>query len=299
MSSVCRSLGVLLLTVSALLAEVSAVRLDLTDTESARSGYLALPFRIWGSGQYRPDPTQRITVISLSNSRGGYGLTLAGPESGDGRWLAGLGMPYPSKANWYTNSFFTFSCGAIKSTDCQVEILACQSGADRGVAQLRYRTEGFAARLEIMLLEDDDRLLLTLYPEQVPAGAENYRLDLLCYPGSYGGGFKEGEALRQREARTAQRTLSPSATIPLNPDESWICFYDNYFDVAQNRGEGPCAVLYNPAHVQRAETVVSNYACTLRLTYPSSQPAALMLWDCNGQGNRAVLDFMQALQVSD
>jgi len=288
----------LLVAAVSLLAGVSVVRLDLDDSEAARSNYQALPFRLWGSGKYHPDPTQRVTIVTLSNSRCGYVLQLSGTQSTEGGWKAALGMPYPSKANWYSNAFFTFHCGTVKSTDCHVEILECRNGAEQGLVQLRYSTHDFSARLEIILLEDDDRLLFTMHPEAIPAGIADYQLELLCYPSSYGGGFQEGKDIRKREAQTPSRTLNPGPTVILENDENWVCFYDKYFDVALNRGEGPCAILYNPRQISRAEALVSDYACSLRLSLPISQPAGLMLWDFHAWGNHSALDFMQALQVT-
>lgn len=281
-----------------LFGEVTATRLDLVDTESARSSYLALPFRVWGGGKYRPEPEKRTTVISMSNARCGYALQLSGPETPASGWQAALGMPYPSNANWYSNAFFSFQCGTVKSSACQVEILECRSGVSEGRLQLRYRQDSFSALVEITLLEDDDRLLFSMQPEEVPAGAEEYQLEFLCYPSSYAGGHQQGLNTRQREAQTPRRTLSPGPAAVLERDESWVCFYDRYYDVALSRGSGPCAILYNPAQVAQAQARISGYACSLYLSLPVQQPAGLMLWDFRGWGNRPALDFMQAIEVS-
>ena len=289
---------VLLVSVSSLLAEVTVHRYDLTDDEAGRSSYMALPFRIWGSGKYLPDPAQRISIILLSNSCSSYALQLSGKETPDGRWLAALGMPYPSKANWYAQSFFTFQCGSVKSAHCQVEIMDCQSGQERGMLRLRYRKDDFAAKVEVTLLENDNKLLFAMHLESVPSGIENYSLDFLCYPSSYGGGFDAGKELRDREVKTSVRTLPCDKTSLLEKEEDWLCFYDKYYDLALNRGDGPCAVLFNPQQVQRAEARISNYACSLRLNLPVSQSAFLMLWDFNGWSNRSALEYMQALKIS-
>ncbi|NLZ62981.1 MAG: hypothetical protein GX902_04155 [Lentisphaerae bacterium] len=288
----------LLVSVSSLLAEVTVNRYDLTDDEAGRSSYMSLPFRIWGSRKYRPDPAQRISIILLSNSCSSYALQLSGKETPDGRWLAALGMPYPSQANWYPQSFFTFQCGSVESAQCQVEIMDCQSDKEKGVVRLRYRNDDFAAKVEITLLENDNKLLFAMHLEAVPPGIENYRLDFLCYPSSYGGGFEAGKELRDREVKTSVRTLPCGKTSILEKEEYWLCFYDKYYDLALNRGEGPCAILFNPRQVQCAEARITNYACSLRLNLPVSQPAFLMLWDFNGWSNRSALDYMQALKIS-
>lgn len=288
----------LLAAVSSLLSEVSVQRFDLTDSEAARSSYMALPFRIWGSGQYRPDPAQRISIILLSNSRSSYALQLSGIETDDGRWPAALGMPYPSKANWYPQSFISFQCGAIKSSLCHVEILECRSGKEQGIVQLRYSKDDFTARVEISLLEDDNRLLFAMHLESAPPKIASYQLDFLCYPSSFGGGYEAGKDSRKREAQTSGRTLNPGGTVILGNDEYWVCFYDKYYDVSQNRGEGPCAILFNPRQALRAEAQMGDYACSLRLSLPVSQSASLMLWDFNGWGNRPALEYMKALKIS-
>lgn len=288
----------LLAAVSSLLSEVAVQRFDLTDSEAARSSYMALPFGIWGSGKYRPDPAQRITIILLSNSRRSYALQLSGTETADSRWLATLGMPHPSKANWYVQEFVSFQCGTIKSSLCHVEILECRSGKEQGMIQLRYSKDDFAARVEIILLEDDNRLLFAMHLESAPPNIASYQLDFLCYPSSFGGGYEAGKESRKREAQTSGRTLTPGGTVLLEDDEYWVCFYDKYYDVTQNRGEGPCAILFNPRQAQCAEARISAYACSLGLSFPIQESAFLMLWDFNGWGNRPALEYMKALKIS-
>lgn len=279
-------------------AQVTVSCLDLVDSEDARTRYLALPFKLWKPGQYRMDPATRTSVITLNNNLCGFGLTLSGKENVDGSWSASLGMPWPTQANWFNHSFLTFAAGELKSSQCHVQTGECNSGPQSGTAQINYTAQDFAASLQFTLLNEDDRLLLAFTVTKAPAGVQEYQLEFLCYPGSFGGGYQQGRDTRKRRVSTAEKAWAPGENQGnLEKSEAWVCFYDEYYDVDKNRGEGPCAALYNPMHTSAARVIAGEYASHLRLTYPVHQTAWVMLWEFKGWGNRAALEFMQALQI--
>ncbi len=81
----------------------------------------------------------------------------------------------------------------------------------------------------------------------------------------------------------------------MSAEEYYVFLGDHYFDPSQNRGEGPCALLYHPKHSQ-AEVLVQNYACKVSLQ--SNGKIAAVLFDFQGIGNTASLELLRALPVT-
>ena len=133
-------------------------------------------------------------------------------------------------------------------------------------------------------------------------------MHLTAYPSSSVGGYAAGLETRNREGLTAKRTLSRQERedktggimVNLEKDEPWVLFYDKYFDVAENRGEGPCAALFSPKEAITATANITNYPCILKISYPAdNKPVSshIVLWDFNGMTNQAAAEYMKALEI--
>jgi len=287
-------LALLLLASGVLRAEVKVNRQDFKPDEESRKIYWAQPIRFWG-GKYINDPAMRFSLLTLSNAKTSFVFYINGKLDGE-RWPAAIGMARPSEANWYINSFFTFNIDKITPAECHVEIVEVPGDGSSGSFILRYSHPKLQAELKLTLLDDDDKLLMEFTPAKIDSAASGYMVRLLCYPSSLAGGSEPGRALRKREARTPARTLN-EARHTLTPEDYWILFYDNYFDVRENRGDGPCALLFNPTQTIRSECSIANYGCQTFLYYPMAQSASFVLWDLKGWSNQAAIEFMNALKV--
>ena len=270
-----------------------------------RAAHFAQDHRFWGSGRYPKDRAFLGKMYRLSSGKTDFMLWLPGKvDAKTGAWRSAVGMGRPSKANWYQNGFYEVRIGRKSNHEFPTEIVAAKGGADRGTVTAQWRHPKALIRTTFILLDGDDKLLVKT--EVTPAGkAVAYTVKLTAYPGSMAGGYRRGLALRDREAMTPKRMIArppkPNnrgvVKTTLNKDEPWVLFYDKHFDVAANRGEGPCAAVYSPAEA-RATAIVENYSCRLILSYPAKARAShLALWDFHGMTNAAAKDYMRSLVV--
>ena len=266
---------------------------------------MAQPVRFWGSGQYPEDKTYLGRLVRLSSGTTDYVFYCPGKvDPAAGTWVAQLGLCAPSKANWYSNGFLDVVVNGKPARGFPASIVRADGG-ERGTFSFAWEHPDARVTAEFALLPDDDKLLLrtTLEPRgEIP----HYEIRLLCYPGSIRGGFEPDKMKRKREACTATRVLerperednSGHVSAALTPDEPWVLLYDRHFDIAQCRGEGPCAVCYDPGEVEKATVSVENYSCRAVFRYPGRLLVShLVLWDLNGLSNRAARRYMESLEV--
>ena len=240
------------------------------------------------------DPAQRTIALRFSNRVKSYVLLIQGKVDVQGKLYGTVGMAEPSNANFYSNGFISFHLNGV--SDREFEISDIEVEDETGKITWRHGSD--EAVLTIFLPENDDKLLLEFSPDLEVEKHENYMLQLLMYPSSYAGGSKAGSALRNREGVSTKRVFSEDGKwVPLDADEPWIVFSDKYFDPAENRGDGPCAVLFNPKQTVRREVAISNYACNLRLFYPNKTNAAMLLWDFKGVTNADALESMKSIHL--
>lgn len=280
-------------------ADVKVNNLELKGAdEASRKAYMAQPVRLWGTGQYSTDPQQRVNLISLSNSKTAFILKLDGKVNDKNELTASLGMMSPSVANWYANGFFNFDVGGMTEKNTSVKIADIKSSPELGSVALLYTGPDFKAELTVSLAENDDKLMIEFKPEHKSSQARHYRVGLLCYPSSLGGGYQAGLKVRQREG------MIPSGTLPckdnfatLNPLAPWVLFYDRHFDVKNNRGEGPCAVLFNSKDAARQDLLIGNYSCEMNIWYPMERTAQFILWDFHNWSNESAQNYMKELEI--
>lgn len=280
-------------------ADVKVSDLELKGADDvSRKAYMAQPVRLWGTGLYSTDPQQRIHLISLSNARTTFILKLDGKVNDKNELTAALGMVRPSSANWYANGFFAFDVDGMTSANAAVRIADLKSSKELGSVTLHYSKADFNAELTVSLADNDDKLMFEFKPEHKNSKARHYRVGLTCYPGSLGGGFQAGLKIRQREAMISARTIpADDKFATLNPMEPWVLFYDRYFDVKNNKGEGPCAVLFNSKDAVRQDLLVGNYQCMMNVWFPMEHSAQFILWDFHSWSNESAQKYMKELEI--
>ena len=292
-------LPILLLASGFLHAEVRVSNLELKGgDEASRKAYFAQSVRIWGYSGYPEDSRERIHLITLANTRCLFLLKLSGRTDPQERLHAQLGMLKPSSANWYANEFFSFSVNGVSPSEASVEIVKLNSGTERGSVSFLYSGRDFTAELTVTLADNDDKLLLEFKPESRGDAAQKNTCEVsfLCYPSSHAGGWQAGLQLRRREALTPVRTLPDSGkSVSLGNDEPWILFYDLAYDVKGNRGEGPCALMFDPKECISREVMIGNYACGLKFRYPMNMASHFILWDFHNWSNESARCFMNSL----
>ena len=290
-----------LLTTTSASAQVSVKQWTFRGGDAeGRSAYFAQSHRFWGSQVYPTDPAFLGKMVRMSTGSTEFLLWFRGQvDPATNRWASSVGMGRPSKANWYQNAFYCVVVDGVPSYECSAE-LGEATGGERGRVTATWKHPKARIVTSFALLDGDDKLLVeTKLEPQAEIGT--YQVKLTCYPSSMAGGHAPGLATRDREAVTPTRLLERTATpdntgqvtAELTKEEPWILFYDNYYDVAHNRGEGPCAAAYSARQTKKATASVQNYPCQLTLTYPSAVTTShLVVWDLNGMTNAAAKEYM-------
>ena len=207
----------------------------------------------------------------------------------------GLG---PGSENWYGSGFIVAMLGAAKSGACPVTMSLIEHGPERGVVKVTWDMPDGIVEALLELRSGDDKLLLTV---KLPEGKWR-AARLLCYPSSFAGGYRQGKAIRKRHSFAATRDITLGEKHGVNTTladvEPWVLFADDHFDVAHNRGSGPCAALYFPHEVSKATAATGNYSCYLTLV-PKPDVAALhiVLWDFTGVSNEDALEYMRSIEL--
>lgn len=245
----------------------------------------------YGMKSYPKNPGEQYRLITIENPSIKYGLWLPGRIE-KGRFVSGIGMYFPSKANFYANGFIKITAGNFDSSTTPVEIKY-----GNGTVSFSWRIPPLSCDAVFTLPEDSDMLLLKISLSDSSGKIKDYKVSLLCYPSSIAGGFEEGKSLRKREIMTPTRTFSEENTFALTKDESWVLFYDRYFDYANNRGEGPCAFIFNPAKILKAEVQLGNYACRSFLRYPVGTDAEIILREFYKTTNDSAIRDMKSLEI--
>lgn len=265
-------------------ADLTVSQLDFDSTPEAQKRYLAQPYSWWGRGKYPVKKDERGKIVVLSNSRTRYVFFLFGKYNSKGEWFPDIGMVKPSKANWAAGGFISFTSGKIKAKQCAVTVSDIKDGG----FTLNYKGVSYTARCRLELKKDDDRLYLLFdAPSQTT-------VQLTAYPSSYAGSFSRGLKLRKRFAVTPKQRIPMGRSVTLAPEEYYVFLGDSWFDPGSNRGEGPCAVIFDPAKT-RCRVSVQNYNCLLQLTGKGAMP--FILFDFNGTSNAEAERIMRELPV--
>ncbi|HRU07233.1 MAG TPA: hypothetical protein P5137_15815, partial [Candidatus Brocadiia bacterium] len=206
----------------------------------------------------------------------------------------------PNGANWEGGeNFLEVRYGKQNLLPCEAAARFAEESEKRAVVEVVWRTPAgpLTARFEVR--DGRDSLFVSL---DLPPGKER-AVQLMAYPSSYGGGWKQGMELRKRQMVTPSRTdawVGPRDVVKtLEGADCWFLWQDDHFDVAKtkNASEGPCAFLFNPADPVKVEVRLGNYASFVNLFPKGDDKATLRfaLWDFVGQTNEAAGARMNSL----
>ncbi len=290
-------------------AEVAVSDLTLRGgNQEDRAKYLSQDIKFWGSAQYPGEEEFTGRLIKMRTANTYFVLWLSGKtDSATGEFKGKVGMPGPSKANWYESDFYNVLINGKPVTDYKMTVDEV-SGGEKGTVKISWHHPDAVVTAEFTLLDGDDKLV-AVTSVQPKAKIPGYEISLTAYPSSFGGDYSRGLAIRDREGMTASRILARekkednlgNIRTDLNKNEPWILFYDKYFDKAENRGDGPCAALYSPEEVKTATAVITNYGCHLKILYPETEKpvsSVLVFWDFTGMANQAAAEYMKNLEIA-
>jgi len=76
--------------------------------------------------------------------------------------------------------------------------------------------------------------------------------------------------------------------------DPWLLYYDTVFDVAKGEGEGPCAVIVEPAALQGGRVSIGDYAVMTELkAKPEAGSLRFGLYDLAGSTNAEAETYLQ------
>ena len=259
---------------------------DFDSSEEGKKRYLSQPYYWWGKGKFPVKPGQRGRIVSLTNERTKYVFFLFGDEESDGSWHPAIGMLKPSKANWGATDFMDFSFGEQSMKDCAVTL---ETHSESGFT-LSFTTPSYEAKCRMEIRENDDRLYMLF------TASDETKVRLTCYPSSYAVNYRQGKELRKRYAVTnLRRILMGGKKESLSEKEYYVFFGDTYFDPAENRGEGPCGVIFDPGKM-KAMISVQNYPCYFYFSGKGEMP--IILFDFHDTSNSEGERIMRELPVT-
>lgn len=285
-----KKLSVLLLSAAVLTAaaEVKSYFIEMRPgNEQDKKAYLAQPFRIWSGNDYKAAKGKYNGLLVLANSKVSFVFSFEGKVKDGSARNVTVGMRKPSPLNWYSGGFFAVNSGKNKLSDGKFTMKEVKGGAEYGYAEMEFSDAPLTGKVRFELANDDDKLLMTFTP-----GNENgYTLWLYAYPGSYG-----TPQLRSRKIITNLGEVKGNMKR-LTPGEYWAVFGDSYYDRANSRGDGCCALLFNPKDFSSFGIVRSGYACTASFYNKKKTPVSLVLWDFKGWSMKQAVDYMKKLDV--
>lgn len=276
--------------ISASFGAVTVEKIELKyGDETAKTAYFSQSIRFWGTRDYKIKPDSYETLLVLSNAKIQYAFRLQGKiVDGKVRNVA-ICMLRPSIYNWYAGGFVEVFAGDQALTSGEFQLQDIKSGTEYGEVTLEYRSDTLSGSFRFGLADDDDKLQLIFTPS-LAENLQSYQLVLTAYPGTYGEKDK-------RERRIVTNACDSEMTQrDLTEADYWVVFYDRWYDRKRNLGDGCCAFLFNPKAISSG-SLQAGYGCSARLNYPSTQIAALLIWDFKGWSSEDVIQYLKPLSV--
>lgn len=276
--------------ISASFGAVTVEKLELAyGDEAAKKSYFSQPIRFWGTHDYKIEQDSYETLLVLSNAKIQYAFRLQG-KIVDGKLRnVAICMLRPSIYNWYAGGFVEVLAGDQALTSGEFQLLELKAGTDYGEVTLEYRSSTLSGSFRFGLSDDDDKLQLIFTPS-LAENLQSYQLVLTAYPGTYGEKDKRERRLVTNASDVEMKRRD------LTGEDYWVVFYDSWYDRKNNLGDGCCAFLYNPK-VIISGSLQAGYGCIAKLNYPSTQIAALLLWDFKGWASEDAIQYLKPLSV--
>ncbi|HIE52044.1 MAG TPA: DUF4838 domain-containing protein, partial [Armatimonadetes bacterium] len=197
--------------------------------------------------------------------------------------LSGVGLSRPTGGNWYAGGCLDVRVNgrSVGTTPARLRFLRY---TDRQEVQVHWDAPEATVRVTFALRNGDDKLLVA--GEIAPkVEVHSWEVRLRCYPSGF-------DAPRDRRVYTVRREVRAGGQCILRPGEFWVVYTDALQDAP--RGQGPCALLFDPMETARAQVRVSNYPVETALLYPpSARRFHFALWEFPGQSNEEVLTLMR------
>ncbi|MDP7250478.1 MAG: hypothetical protein QGF00_12810 [Planctomycetota bacterium] len=198
-----------------------------------------------------------------------------------------VGMPRPCSSNWYHSGFIFVRLNGKDIGTTRLHRAYVSETGKRALADIVWDAETARVRIRFAGQAGDNKLLAEIAIEP-KAAIERFEIYLRCYPSFFTAWHKrKGD----RKVTTPSTTLNQGQVIGLDvKDNSYAVYYDTIFDVAKGEGLGPCAAMFSPDTVAKAEFKVGSYAVNTNLVCdPGSRSVRLAFWEFPKVSNSDVL----------
>ncbi len=207
--------------------------------------------------------------------------------------LAGIGM---SDVAWHINGFIDV---VLDEESLGSYLAKIETSNDGHTGRINYFWELPNADVQMSFTAGYGDEQLALEVKLIPKVEISVKKILfLCYPSSLG--LESGDVRRDRWCLTPSKNLrnwSNNSWEALSPEDFWLLYYDKYFDLAERKCAGPCALLYIPTEVYRAEVQVHNYEIFTRFTFGKKDELNFLIWPSMGIANRGAIRKMRSIKL--
>ncbi|NOY81907.1 MAG: hypothetical protein GXP31_13000 [Kiritimatiellaeota bacterium] len=202
-----------------------------------------------------------------------------------------IGMPRPTACNWYHSGFLRILLDGRDVGVAPLRDMYIAETGRRGIVDMVWRRDDADVRVRFVALPGGDHLAcrIDLEPRRALTAIE---IRTRCYP-SYFTSFHHRKGARR--IRTSSMLVKEGET-KVGPGAAnwWMVYYDEVFDVARGEGEGPCAMLLDPAQVESVVFAPGDYAVETRLKYkPNVRRIRLAFWEFKGKTNEFALAYFR------
>lgn len=195
----------------------------------------------------------------------------------------GVGLSGPTSANFYSGGFLDLLIDDVSVGPWQAAIERLQWPTAVGY-RFTWRPPQVEAVVEFIGMQGADHVLLR-GRVQAQRFVDTITVTTRCFPSA----FAEP---RERAVVTGEGEFGVDSTVNLGPEAPWVFFLDRRYDEAVLPAEssGPCALLFDPEQIRRAQVQVGNYQITTTLELQAGQTEfGLALWEFANVSNAEAL----------
>lgn len=193
-----------------------------------------------------------------------------------------LGLSSPTRCNWYeSGAFQLFINGTRYPFAIDHGLTVHTAEGDRGVVEFAWQNDTAAVTCRWVMPRGAERLYVELALQPV-VPVTDLRVAFTAYPSGFNR-EKPAHVLqtpRRRIDAPGKHTLDPAA-------ETALCFADDALDPADGRGEGACAVVFEPGAAQGLAAHIGGYGAGVTVGLaPEARRLRFCLIEFGARANR-------------
>jgi len=194
-----------------------------------------------------------------------------------------IGMPQPTSCNWYHSGFLFIRVNGQEIGTAPLYAMYTAEAGRRGILDMVWKHETAVVRTRFIAFPDADHVVCVIDIEP-RATISSVQIMLRCYPSFF-------TAYHHRDGH--RRLVTPGAVIEQEvrtrgpAARHWWCVYtDTVFDPARGEGDGPCAMLFDPARAESVAFDPGSYGVGTTIRFrPDVRQIRMAFWEFKGVPN--------------